>query len=147
MSIDTHPHLRLDINMVTLPKLRPGDFVSYHCDICWNEPNEKSLMPSSCISAVADHIVYRFAAESRGWNDWSYPMEGNESLRIKVIEAIPWRAHLDPDRPEPSCNLDHLSAPLRFRRLISKLLWHIPGRIPGQSWSHAGGLPAQYALK
>ena len=30
---DTHPHLRLEENMTSVPAVKPGDMVFWHCDV------------------------------------------------------------------------------------------------------------------
>ncbi|EKM54672.1 uncharacterized protein PHACADRAFT_258661 [Phanerochaete carnosa HHB-10118-sp] len=49
---ETHPHLRLDKTMVSVPKVKPGDMVFWHCDVIHAVEIEHTGIEDSCVMYI-----------------------------------------------------------------------------------------------
>lgn len=51
-NIYTHPHLRLDETMTSLPKVNPGDMVFWHCDVVHSVEREHTGLEDSAVMYI-----------------------------------------------------------------------------------------------
>ena len=63
----THPHLRLEETMTSVPKVNPGDMVFWHCDVVHSVEREHTGSEDSAGSFLFFPSVFDLNVEWDGW--------------------------------------------------------------------------------
>jgi len=94
---DTHPHMRLDDAMVSVPKVNPGDMVFWHCDMVHSvEPEHHGINDSSVLYIPTvpltpfnkSYIARQLEAFKAGLPPPDFPMDDRHEGGNKGIGTI-----------------------------------------------------------